>query len=117
VPEILVLAVDAFHRRLDGDVVLGGVIERIAAPADRPLAPRRNDAQLGIERHHRQLEAHLVVALAGGAVRDGVGAFEFGDLDQLLGDQRAGEGGAEQVVALVDGASLHRGEDVVGEKF
>jgi len=35
------------------------------------------------------VEADLVVALAGAAVGDGVGPFFVGDLDQELGDHRA----------------------------
>ena len=80
VPEVAVLAVDALHGGLDGHIVLGGVVQRVLAPADVPLAPGGDDAQPGIERHDRQLEAHLVVALAGGAVGDCVRAFHLGDL-------------------------------------
>src|SRR5690606_13682946 len=57
-----------------------------------------------------ELEAYLVVALAGGAVGDGVGALGARDLDHLLGDQRARERGAQQVVPLVDGAGAQHGE-------
>jgi hypothetical protein len=45
-----------------------------------PLAPRRDDRELGRERAERELEAHLVVALAGGAVRDRVAAGLARDL-------------------------------------
>ena len=40
----------------------------------------------GRERGGGQLEAHLVVAFAGRAVRHGVGFFRPGDLDHALGD-------------------------------
>ena len=36
-----------------------------------------------------------------------------GALDEALGDERAGDGGAEEVVALVDGVGLEHREDVV----
>ena len=52
------------------------------------------------------VEADLVVALAGAAVGDGVGAFLVGDLDEELGDQRPGHGRRERVDALVEGAGL-----------
>ena len=51
-------------------------------------------------------------ALAGAAVADGVGALLLGDLHQALGDDRPGEGGAQQI-ALVLGAHLHGGDDHV----
>ena len=71
------------------------------------------DLQARVERHEGQLEAHLVVALAGGAVRDGIGADLVGHLHQVLGDQRAGNGGAEQVFALVDRPGAQHGEEVI----
>ena len=45
--------------------------------------------QLGREGLDGQLKADLVVALAGAAVADGVGALRFGDLHDALGDDRA----------------------------
>ena len=54
----------------------------------------------------RDVEADLVVALAGAAVGDGVGAFLVGDLDQKLGDHRPGHGGGQRVDALVERAGL-----------
>ena len=57
--------------------------------AEALLPPRGDDLQLRRERGGGQLEAHLVVALAGGAVGDGIGAFRLGDLDHALGDAAA----------------------------
>ena len=71
-------------------------------PLKVPLAPRRDDLDAGLERVIGELEAHLVVALAGGAVTDGVGADLARDLDLLLGDQRPRDRGAEQILPLVD---------------
>ncbi len=72
----------------------------------------------GLERIGAEFEAHLVVALAGGAVGNGVGAGLVGDLDQTLGDQRARDGGAEQVLAFVDGVGAeHREHEVAHELF
>jgi hypothetical protein len=52
-----------------------------------PVAPGRDDLDVGVERIGREFEPHLVIALAGRAVADGVGAGFGGDLDQTLGDQ------------------------------
>ncbi len=50
--------------------------------------------------------------------RDGVGAGLVGDLDQALGDQRTGDGSAQQVLAFVDGVGAeHREDEVAHELF
>jgi hypothetical protein len=64
----------------------------------------------------RDVEADLVVALAGAAVGDRVGALLLGDLDQKLGEQRPGEGGGERVGALVHRAGLERAPDVLRDE-
>jgi hypothetical protein len=73
------------------------------------------DARL--QRVGRQLEAHLVVALAGRAVGDGVGAGLAGDLDQALGDQRPRDRGAEQIVPFIAGIGAHHREDEIAHEF
>ena len=55
------------------------------------VLPRRDDLQVRVERHVRQLEAHLVVALAGRAVADGIGAGLLRDFHLLGRDQRPGD--------------------------
>ena len=82
----------------DRDLVLARELQQVLAALERPLAPRRDDLDAGLERVIGELEAHLVVALAGRAVTDGVGADLARDLDLLLGDQRPRDRGAEQVL-------------------
>ena len=48
---------------------------------------------------------------------DGIGADLLGDLDLLLGDQRPGDGGAQQIDALIDGIGAEHGEDVIADEF
>jgi hypothetical protein len=98
------------------DLVLFGKGDQVGARREVPFAPWRDDADVGVERIGRELEADLVVALAGGAVGDGVGAGLARDFDQALGDQRARDGGAEQVDALVHriGAE-HREHEIAHE--
>ncbi len=112
-PEVLVEAVGLLLRDRHRDAVQRGVLDLLVAARELPLAHRRDDLQVRRQRHHRDVEAHLVVALAGGAVGHGLGAFLLGDLDEVLGDQRPPEGGRHQVLALVDGAGLERRHDVL----
>ena len=71
----------------DRDAVLLRVVDgglAVVRSSELRVLPRRDDLQLGVERHVGQLEAHLVVALAGGAVADGVGAGLLRDSDLVL---------------------------------
>ena len=102
---------------VDGDAVLVGVREQLLARQQVPFAPRRDDADVRLERVRAELEADLVVALAGGAVRDRVGAGLRRDLDEPLGDQRARDRRAEQVLALVDGIGAEHRKHEVADEF
>ena len=71
----------------------------------------------GIERVGGQFEPHLVIALAGGAMGNGIGAGFLGDLDQMLGDHRAGNRGAEQVLALIERIGAEHREHEIAHEF
>ena len=101
----------------DQDLVLLGEVDQVGARLELPFAPGRDDLDVGVERIGGELEAHLVVALAGGAVGDRVGAGLVRDLDQALGDQRPGDRGAEQVDALVERVHAEHREDEVADEF
>ena len=101
----------------DRDLVLLGVVDQRGARGEAPFAPRRDHLDVGLERVGRELEPHLVVALAGRAVGDGVGAHFARDLDQALGDQGSGDRGAEQVEALVLRVGAEHREHVVAHEF
>ncbi len=83
---------------------LFGELDHLRARGELPLgiAPRRDHPDAGLERVVRELEPHLVVALAGRAVRDGVGAGRARDLDLALGDERPRDRRAEEIDALVE---------------
>ena len=83
---------------------------------DVPLTPRGDDLQVRCKVHDGQLKAHLVVALAGAAVADGVGTLGAGDLHHALCQNGAGKAGAQQI-ALVVGPGLHGGDDVILHEF
>ena len=101
----------------DRNLVLFGEGEKRVAGGEAPFSPRRDDLDVGLERIGRQFVAHLVVALAGRAVRDGVGADLARDLDQVLGDQRPGDRGAEQILALVLRVGAEHREHVIAHEL
>ena len=111
VPDVAVARVDLGGGGGHRDVALGGVGEGVLAAADVPLAPRRDHGQLGREGGVGELEAHLVVALAGAAVGERVGTDGAGELGLTARDERPAHGGAEEVLAAVNGAGAERGPD------
>ena len=116
VPQVLVLGVVGLAADLQRDVVGLGVVDLLIAALDIPLAPRGDDLQVRGKVHDGQLETHLVVALAGAAVADGVGTLGAGDLHHALCQDGPREAGAQQV-ALIVGTGLHGGDDVILHEF
>ena len=100
----------------DRDLVIRGEGEQLGARVELPFAPRRDHPDVGIEGVVGELEADLVVALAGGAVGDGIGAGGRGDLDLALGDQRPGDRCAEQIDALIERVGAEHREHVVAHE-
>ena len=101
----------------DRDLVLFGELDQPGAAGQVPLTPRRDHLDVGIERVIAQLEADLVVALAGRTVADRVGADHLRDLDLALGDQRPRDRRAEQVQPFVQRVRAHHREDVIADEF
>ena len=112
VPQVLVLGVVGLTGDLQGHVVGLGVVDLLLTGLDVPLTPRGDDLHVGGEALDGQLETDLIVALAGGAVGDGVGALLQSDLSQLLADDGTGEGGAQQI-GLILGVHLQARDDHV----
>jgi hypothetical protein len=81
------------------------------------VAPRRDDLEFRAERLVGELEAHLVVALAGAAVRDRVRTDFERVLDLALREDRSRHAGAEQVAPLVERHRAHARPHVVGEPW
>ena len=117
VHQVGVHGVGGLGRRGDGDTVGLGVGQKVGPTLEVPLPPGRDDLDVGFQRVGRQLEADLVVALAGGAVGDGIGAEALGGLHHSAGDGRAGQGRAHEVVPLVDRVGAHGGEDAVANEL
>ena len=102
-------------RGLDGDALGQRVLDLLVARPD-PVAEGRDHAQVGVVRLERELEAELIVPLAGAAVDDRLRAELLGQLGDRLGDHRPREGGDERVLALVERVRLDRaGALLLGE--
>ena len=110
VPQVLVLGVVGLPADLQGYVVGLGVVDLLVTALDVPLPPGGDDGHIRGEPLDGQLKPHLVVALAGAAVGDGVGALRLGDLHQLLGNDGSCKGRAQQIL-LIAGAHLQGGDD------
>ena len=117
VPDVAVPAVDLGGGGGDGHVVRARVLDGVLARDDGPLAPRRDHRKLRRQGLVGELEAHLVVPLSRAAVRQRVAAGLERHLDLLLGEQRAGDGGAEQVLVLVDAAGADQLPEVLRDEF
>ena len=94
-----------------------GKLDQLRAAGQIPFAPGRDDLDVGLERIIGELEAHLIVALAGRAMRHRIGAEFLRDLDLLLGDQRPRDGSAQQIDALIQRVGAEHREDIVAHEF
>ncbi len=94
-----------------------GVGHEVRARAEVPVPPGRHDAEVRRERRVRQLEPHLVVALAGRAVGNRVRPLGAGHGHLPLGDQRPGEGRAQEIPGLIGGVGTQHGKDEVADEL
>ena len=122
VEQVAIHRIRLFEGSFDGDFVLSAVSDHLGATREKLTIsldlPRGDDLKLRRERHVGELETALVVALAGGAVRDGVGFFFLRDVDLGLGDERTRDGGAEVILTLVDRVGAdHRVNEIAREFF
>ena len=88
------------------------IVDFLVSRLDVPLTPRSDYRHFRSESLDGELKSHLVVALTGAAVRDGVGAFGLRDLDESLRDAGTRVRGAEEVVLILC-VSLQAGPDVI----
>ncbi|MBP2445297.1 hypothetical protein JOH51_002736 [Rhizobium leguminosarum] len=97
--------------------MLRGIFQQLDAGAHVPLAPGSDDLNRRIERIDGEFEADLVVTLARRAMGDGIRPDLTGYGDQMLGDQRPGDGAAEQILPLIERVGPQHGEDEVAGEF
>ena len=101
----------------DGDLVFFGEFDQARAAGQVPFAPGRDDLHIRLQRVIAEFKPHLVIALAGRAMRHRISAHGFGDFNLALGDQRARDGGAEQIHALIQRIGAEHGEDEIADEF
>ena len=99
------------------DAVGLGVGHALGPARQVPLPPGHDNFQVRGQGLVGELEAHLVVAFAGGAVAHGVGAGLFGHLHLGLGDQGPGDGGAQEIRPLIEGVGPEHGPDEVPDEL
>src|SRR5258708_6442460 len=117
VPDVAIAAVDIFLALLDGNVVFLRVGNGIFAGIDVPFAPRSDDLHVWRDRFVGQFKSHLIVALAGAAVRQAVGAELQRNFRLALGDDGTRHGSAEEIGVFVDGAGAESRPNVIAHKF
>ena len=101
----------------DGNLARLGIGDQPVAGAQVPFPPGGDHPDARLQRIVGELEADLVVALAGRAVGDGVRAGLAGDLDLAPGDQRARDRGAEQILPLIERVGAEHREDEVAHEL
>ena len=99
------------------DIALFAVRHQLLAGVQIPLPPRSDHLNARGQGVGTQLETHLVVALAGGAVGNGISTGFFGNFHQTLGNQRTGNGGAQQILTFINGIGAEHGEYVIAHEF
>ena len=117
VPDVFIPAVDFFGRLGNGNVVGFGILDQFLPGRKIPGTPGSDDFQGRIEGLDGGLEPDLIIALAGTAVGNRGGPFFFGDFHQLLGHQRTGHGGTQQIVVFINGSGFQGGPDEIGDEF
>ncbi len=110
---IRALALLHFH----GDVALFTILEQLFAGVQIPLTPGSDHLHARLQGIGAKLKTNLIVTFTGSTVRDGVCTRFVGNVDQALGNQRAGDRGAQQVLAFVDGIGAEHREHVIAHKL
>ncbi len=108
--QVQIDAIRTLFCRFDGDAVLGGESDLLIA-AHLPFADGGDDFQIRRQRLEGDVEADLIVALAGAAVRDGDGVVFAGGIDHQLGDERPAQRRGQRIFALVERAGHQGGKD------
>ena len=106
-PQVLVDRVRRPGRHVDRQALGRGELDGLV-PRHARVPDRRVDLEVRHQGGEPDLETHLVVALAGAAVRDDGGALLGGHTGQVADDQRPGQRGDQRVLVHVESIGPQR---------
>ncbi len=102
---------------IDRNIALFAIGHERLTRREVPFPPGGDDLDTRFQRIGAEFETHLVVTLTGSAMGNGIRARLIGNLDQPFGDQRAGNGSAEQVLTFVNRIGTEHREHEVAHKL
>ena len=111
-PNVAVHAVCLILRR-NGDAVLLRIGDLCRARVKIPFTPRCDDLEIGRKRLDRQLKTHLIVPFSCCTMSNGIRPLALRDVNERLGNHRAGKRSAEQIFALVYRTCLQCRPDIL----
>ena len=82
-----------------------------------PFPPGGDNLDLRVQGIGVELKPHLIITLARGAVGDGIGPRRSRDFHQSTGNEGPRNGGAKQVLALIERIRSEHGKDVVAHEI
>src|SRR2546425_1636970 len=97
--------------------MLPAIRDQVGARLHLPVAPGSDYPNIRRKRVEGEFKANLIVALAGGTVRDAKSPFLSRYFQLMLSDDGAGQRRAQQIITLVQGVCLDRREHVVADEF
>src|SRR5881397_2792966 len=113
-PDIAIAAVNLVRCSGNRNIAFFSVGNRFVPGPDIPLAPWRNNFEMRRKCLVCELKPHLIVALAGTSVGNGISTFFQRDLNLALGQKRPRDGGSKQILSFVHGAGFNERPEVFG---
>ena len=101
----------------DRNLVRLGKFQKLGARGQIPQPPGRDDLDGRVKCRDTQLEPDLIVALAGRAMGHGIGAGFLRDADQMFGNQRPGDRGAQEIKPLIKRIGPEHREHEIAHEF
>src|SRR2546427_10700583 len=107
-PDIAIAAVNLVRCSGDRNIAFFSVGNRFVPGPDIPLAPWRNNFEMRRKCLVCELKPHLMVALAGTSVGNGIGTFLQRYLNVALPQKRPRDEGSEPILSFVRAAGSSR---------